>query len=197
MRSSVPLDSIWAEDGFTWLSDAMHHGFLIALTTTYDGYLQTVSRLVAHLVVALPVAAFAPAMALAGAVIVTVCAFVVWSSSSGSRSDWRWSSSRTPTRRANLFAMPHWDWGLLPAYAQRVIGGAIAIKPGTGPPRRDDIARHVSGLRVRARQRVAVATRNLRQRWLPLRSSPHATPGERALRLARWPLSAPSASKLG
>src|SRR5260221_2460438 len=38
--SSKPLNSIWAEDGATWLADAIHRGFLDTLTTPYDGYLQ-------------------------------------------------------------------------------------------------------------------------------------------------------------
>ena len=48
MWSTVPLDSIWAEDGATWLPDAMSHGVVDALTKTYNGYLQTSSRLVAE-----------------------------------------------------------------------------------------------------------------------------------------------------
>jgi hypothetical protein len=83
MWSSVPLDSIWAEDGSAWLTDAMTRGFLDALTTTWDGYLQTSSRLVAEPVAQLPVAWFAPAMALCGAAIVTGCAFLVWRASAG------------------------------------------------------------------------------------------------------------------
>src|ERR1700685_4578707 len=48
MRSSAPLNSLWAEDGYAWLSDALHHSFFYALTTPDDGYLQTLSRLVAE-----------------------------------------------------------------------------------------------------------------------------------------------------
>ena len=83
MWSSVPLDSIWAEDGGTWLTDAMTRGFLDALTTTWNGYLQTSSRLVAEPVALLPVAWFASAIALCGAAIVTGCAFLVWRASAG------------------------------------------------------------------------------------------------------------------
>ena len=83
MWSSVPLDSIWAEDGGTWLTNAMTRGFLDTLTTTWNGYLQTSSRLVAEPVAQLPVAWFAPAMALCGAAIVTGCAFLVWRASAG------------------------------------------------------------------------------------------------------------------
>jgi hypothetical protein len=81
MWSSVPLDSIWAEDGGTWLPDALTRGVLDTLTTTWNGYLQTSSRLVAEPVSHLPIAWFAPAMALSGAAIVTGCAFLVWRAS--------------------------------------------------------------------------------------------------------------------
>ena len=79
--SSAPLNSIWAEDGYIFLADALRWGFFHALTTPYDGYLNTLSRLVAEPVSLLPVKWFAPAMALCGAAIVTGCAFVVWRAS--------------------------------------------------------------------------------------------------------------------
>ncbi len=78
LRSSAPLDSLWAEDGFAWLSGAIHHGFLDNLVTPDDGYLQTLSRLVAEPVSRLPVRWFAPAMALSGALIVAGCVAIVW-----------------------------------------------------------------------------------------------------------------------
>jgi hypothetical protein len=78
LRSSAPLDSLWAEDGFTWLSGAIHHGFLNVLVTPYAGYLQTLSRLVAEPVSVLPVRWFAPAMAISGALIVAGCVAIVW-----------------------------------------------------------------------------------------------------------------------
>jgi hypothetical protein len=83
MWPSAPLNSIWAEDGATWLGDAMKGSFVHALTTPYSGYLQTVSRLVAVPVAKLPVDWFAPAMAISGAAIVTGCAFVVWRAAAG------------------------------------------------------------------------------------------------------------------
>lgn len=78
LRSSAPLDSLWAEDGFVWLSGAIHHGFLDTLVTPYDGYLQTLSRLVAEPVSILPVRWFAPAMAISGTLIVAGCVAIVW-----------------------------------------------------------------------------------------------------------------------
>jgi hypothetical protein len=97
MWSSVPLDSIWAEDGGIWLPEAMTRGFLDALTTTWNGYLQISPRLVAEPVAHLPVAWFAPAMALCGAAIVTGCAFLVWRASAG--------HIENPQLRAALAAM--------------------------------------------------------------------------------------------
>jgi hypothetical protein len=83
MWRSSPLNSIWGEDGYIFLSDAIHRGFLHSLVLPYNGYLQTSSRLVAEPISRLPVTWFAPSMAVAGAVIVTVCALLVWRSSSG------------------------------------------------------------------------------------------------------------------
>jgi hypothetical protein len=93
----APLNSIWVEDGAVWLPDAMHRGFLDAVTTPYDGFVQTLSRLVAEPVAALPVGWFAAAMAISGAAIVTGCAFVVWRASAG--------HIETPYLRAALAAM--------------------------------------------------------------------------------------------
>jgi hypothetical protein len=97
MWSSVPLDSIWSEDGGTWLPDALTRGVLDALTTTWNGYLQTSSRLVAEPVALLPVAWFAAVMAICGAAIVTGCAFLVWRASAG--------HIESPYLRAALAAM--------------------------------------------------------------------------------------------
>ena len=83
MWSSRPLNSMWAEDGAVWLTDAMGRGLLDALTTTWNGYLQTTSRLLAEPVAWLPVRSFAPIMAICGAAIVTGSAFVVWRASAG------------------------------------------------------------------------------------------------------------------
>jgi hypothetical protein len=75
----------------------MTRGFLDALTTTWNGYLQTSSRLVAEPVALLPVAWFAPVMAICGAAIVTGCAFLVWRASAG--------HIESPQLRAALAAM--------------------------------------------------------------------------------------------
>jgi hypothetical protein len=83
MWPSAPLNSIWAEDGSLWLPDAMHKSFSDALTAPHNGYLQTISRLVAEPIAKLPATSFAWALALTGATIVTGCAFVVWRASAG------------------------------------------------------------------------------------------------------------------
>jgi hypothetical protein len=81
MWDSRPLDSIWSEDGGIWLSDALNRGFLHNFTTSYNGYLQGLSRLVAEPVSWLPVDWYAPAMAIIGALIVSGCALFVWRAS--------------------------------------------------------------------------------------------------------------------
>ena len=81
MWPSAPLNSIWADDGAIFLRDAMKESFIHAATTPYNGYLQLVSRLVAFPVARLPLAWFAPVMAISGAAIVAGCALIVWSAS--------------------------------------------------------------------------------------------------------------------
>jgi hypothetical protein len=97
MWSSAPLNSLWAEDGKTYLGDSANGSDIHALLTPYSGYLQLVSRLVAAPVSKLPVAWFAPAMAICGAAIVAGCALIVWSASAGHITN--------PYLRATLAAM--------------------------------------------------------------------------------------------
>ena len=92
-----PLDSLWAEDGGIWLSDALNRDFFDAFTTPYNGYLQGLSRLVAEPVSWLPVDWYAPAMAIVGALIVSGCALFVWRASA--------AHIRNPYLRASLAAM--------------------------------------------------------------------------------------------
>ena len=82
MWASGPLHSIWAEDGSQWLTSATTRGLGTDLRTPYDGYLQTSSRLLGELVSRLPVGAFAVGMAVAGSLLVSGCALVVWATSS-------------------------------------------------------------------------------------------------------------------
>ncbi len=97
MWPSKPLDSLWAEDGTRWLTDALGRGFADVLTSTYDGYLQTSSRLVAEPVAWLPVGSFAAVMAICGAAIVVGSALAVWRASAG--------HIRSPLLRAALAAL--------------------------------------------------------------------------------------------
>jgi hypothetical protein len=97
MWDSRPLDSIWAEDGSRWLSDALNRGFFDSFTTPYNGYLRALPRLVAEPVSRLPVDWYAPAMAIAGALTVSVCALFVWRASA--------AHIRNPYLRAFLAAM--------------------------------------------------------------------------------------------
>ncbi len=83
MWPSKPLDSIWAEDGYVWLSDATRQSLFHTLTTPYNGYLQTTSRLIAEPVSKLPTSWYAAAMAITGASIVAGYSLVVWSATSG------------------------------------------------------------------------------------------------------------------
>lgn len=93
----APLDSVWAEDGGIFLSAALNDGFASAVAANYAGYLQLVPRLLAE-----PAAAVAPewsaaVMALEGACVVVLCAFVVWWTSAGHLPD--------PRLRALMAAM--------------------------------------------------------------------------------------------
>jgi hypothetical protein len=97
MWHSAPLNTIWAEDGTIWLGDATKESFVHAATTPYSGYIQLVSRLVAFPVAKLPVAWFAPTMAISGAAIVAGCALMVWCASAG--------HIHSPYLRATLAAM--------------------------------------------------------------------------------------------
>jgi hypothetical protein len=71
------------EDASVWLPDALSRDPIDALFTSFNGYLQLLSRLVAEPVAALPVEAYAPAMAIAGAAIVAASACLVWRASAG------------------------------------------------------------------------------------------------------------------
>jgi hypothetical protein len=110
--SADPLDRLYGEDGFTWLADAQDGG-LSALTATYNGYLQTSSRLIAELVAALPVHSWAAVMAIGGALIVSGCALVVWIASA--------DLIRDPWLRGALAAMTV----LVGAASQEMFGNVV------------------------------------------------------------------------
>lgn len=67
--------TIWAEDGPIFLTQA---GSLRSLTTTYNGYVQLVPRVLALFAWHLPVSAWAGALAIGGALIVASLAVSLW-----------------------------------------------------------------------------------------------------------------------
>lgn len=78
-----PLHTVWAEDGTIFLSGSESHSLLDAVQGTYAGYLHLVPRLLAEIPAALPLS-WAPAvMAVLGAFVVVLCAFMVWWASAG------------------------------------------------------------------------------------------------------------------
>ena len=81
MWPSKPLNSIWEEDGYIFLSDSLRWGFFHGLATPFSGYLNTVTRLVAAPTSLLPLSWYAPVMAVSGAAIVAASALVVWQAS--------------------------------------------------------------------------------------------------------------------
>ena len=78
---AVARDTLWAEDGRTFLQAAADHGLADTVLTPYAGYLHVVPRIIAGVVVTLPIAWWALAMTAASclvaggvAVVVFVCA---------------------------------------------------------------------------------------------------------------------------
>jgi hypothetical protein len=78
---AVARDTLWAEDGRNFLQPAADHGLADTVLTPYAGYLHVVPRIIAGVVVALPVGWWALAMTAASclvagglAVVVFVCA---------------------------------------------------------------------------------------------------------------------------
>jgi hypothetical protein len=78
-----PWHTLWAEDGKLYLPTALKHP-LSSLVTPYAGYLQLIPRLIAdaagHL---LPLGQVAAGMAVAGALVASLCAIVAWYASAG------------------------------------------------------------------------------------------------------------------
>jgi hypothetical protein len=75
---SKPLDSVWAEDGAIFLSAALNQGPIDAVSTTYADYLHVVPRLLAEVVTLGPIEWAPELLAVLGAGVVVLCAFVVW-----------------------------------------------------------------------------------------------------------------------
>ena len=73
-----PLTHIWAEDGGIFLRGALNDTVAGALTTTYAGYSHLVPRLCAEFAALFPIEWAAAVLALEGAAVTVLCAFVVW-----------------------------------------------------------------------------------------------------------------------
>jgi len=77
------LDTVWAEDGTVFLSDAVNKSPFDALTTSYAGYYHAVPRLLAQLAAALPASAAAAALAVEAALCTAAVAALVYVASAG------------------------------------------------------------------------------------------------------------------
>lgn len=74
-------DTLWQEDGGIFLTDALHHHLLDALTRPYNGYLHMVPRLLAGAAVHLPLRDAAWCFAVSSALVVSaVSLYVFWAS---------------------------------------------------------------------------------------------------------------------
>ena len=77
------LDTVWAEDGSIFLSDAVRQSWLDALTTSYAGYFHLVPRLLAWSAAAMQPGAAAAVLAIEAAVCVAAMAVLVYVASGG------------------------------------------------------------------------------------------------------------------
>jgi hypothetical protein len=78
-----PLKTLYAEDGSVYLSQARQHSVLSTLRTPYAGYIQIVPRFLGALAARLPLRDVAAFYALAGALVVSALALVVFWATSG------------------------------------------------------------------------------------------------------------------
>lgn len=72
------VDSLWAEDGATFLTDALTRPSLSPLLTPYHGYLHVAPRLIAEIASALPISLAPFAMSLGAALVVSGLALYVF-----------------------------------------------------------------------------------------------------------------------
>jgi hypothetical protein len=76
--SARPWNSLWAEDGGVFLTNAYQRGLVGNLFRPHAGYYQVINRLVAQPASHLPVAWAAGWMAWSAAVVVALCSLIVW-----------------------------------------------------------------------------------------------------------------------
>ena len=77
------LNTIWAEDGTIFLSQAVDKGPLAALATSYAGYFHAVPRLAGAISAAVPASAAAATLALSAALCTALLALLVYVASAG------------------------------------------------------------------------------------------------------------------
>jgi hypothetical protein len=83
------LDTVWAEDGATFLTEAVDKGPLASLTTSYAGYYHLMPRLLAGLAALLAPDGAAAVLAVGAALLTSLAAVLVFVASSGQlRSAW-------------------------------------------------------------------------------------------------------------
>jgi hypothetical protein len=79
--SARPWNSLWAEDGGVFLTNAYQRGLAGNLFRPHAGYYQVIDRLVAQPASHLPVSWAAAWMAWSGAAVVALCSLIVWNRS--------------------------------------------------------------------------------------------------------------------
>ena len=80
---SVPLDSLWAEDGPIFLQDALARSPWDAISTEYSGYIVLFPRLVAEAAAGVPLGEAPAVIAVLAALGVALAGLVVWFASAG------------------------------------------------------------------------------------------------------------------
>ena len=75
---AVARDTLWAEDGRNFLQAAADHGLADTVLTPYAGYLHVIPRIIAGVVVTLPIAWWALAMTAASCLVAGAVAVVVF-----------------------------------------------------------------------------------------------------------------------
>lgn len=80
---SIPLNTVWAEDGPIYLQGALTQGFWDAVFSPYAGYLVVVPRLIGELATLVPLDDAPAAISLLSGLFAAVSALVVWFASAG------------------------------------------------------------------------------------------------------------------
>jgi len=77
------LNTVWAEDGGIFLTDAEVHGPMAAVGRSYAGYFHLVPRLIAGLATLVPAGAAAAVLAVSAALVTALVAVLVYAASAG------------------------------------------------------------------------------------------------------------------